>query len=80
MNKLQWNFNRNSDIFFQENVLEIVVCEMAAILSLPQCVKVLISVPGLQMDMWLMNLVILSSDNGLLPMLAAQAMFYTELD
>ena len=39
MNKLQWNFNLNSDIFFQENALESVVCEMAAILSRPQCVK-----------------------------------------
>ena len=38
-NKLQWNFNRNSDIFFQDNSLESVVCEMAAILSRPQCVK-----------------------------------------
>ena len=31
-------FNWNSDIFFQENALESVVCEMAAILSQPQCV------------------------------------------
>ena len=38
-NKLQWNFNRNSDIFFEENALESVVCEMAAILSRPQCVN-----------------------------------------
>ena len=34
-----WNFNRNSNIFIQENVLENVVCEMASILSRPQCVK-----------------------------------------
>ena len=33
---LQWN----SDIFFQENALESVVCEMAAMLSWPQCVFV----------------------------------------
>ena len=33
-NKLQWYFNRNSYIFAFENV----VCEMAAILSRPQCV------------------------------------------
>ena len=38
-NKLQWNFNRNSNIFIQENALEHVVCEMASILSRPQCVK-----------------------------------------
>ena len=39
MNKLQWNFNRNSNIFIQENAFESVVCEMAAMLSRPQCVK-----------------------------------------
>ena len=39
-NKLQWNFNRNSESFIQENVFESVVCEMAAILSRPQCVKI----------------------------------------
>ena len=39
-NKLQWNFNQNSNIFIQENVFESVVCcEMVAILSQPQCVK-----------------------------------------
>ena len=38
-NKLQWNFNRNSNIFIQENAFENVVCEMASILSRPQCVK-----------------------------------------
>ena len=37
-NKLKWNFNRNSNIFIQENALENVVCEMAFILSRPQCV------------------------------------------
>ena len=41
MNKLQWNFSQNSNIFIQENAFESVVCEMAAILSRPQCVKVL---------------------------------------
>ena len=40
-NKLQWNFNRNSNIFILENGFECVVCEMAAILSRPQCVKAL---------------------------------------
>ena len=38
-NKFQWNLNRNSNIFIQENAFESVVCEMAAILSRPQCVK-----------------------------------------
>ena len=38
-NKLQWNFNWNSNIFIQENALENVVCEMASILSRPQCVN-----------------------------------------
>ena len=37
MNKLQWKFNRNSNI--HENAIESVVCEMAAILSRPQCVN-----------------------------------------
>ena len=39
MNKLQWNFNRNSDIFIEENTIESVVCEKAAILSWSQWVK-----------------------------------------
>ena len=38
-NKLQWNLNRNSNIFVPENAFETVVCEMVVILSLPQCVK-----------------------------------------
>ena len=37
-NKLQWDFNQNSYIFIQEKVFENVVCEIAAILSRPQCV------------------------------------------
>ena len=40
MNKLQWNFNRNSNIFIRENTFESVVCEMAAMLSWPQCVNI----------------------------------------
>ena len=39
-NKLQWNGNRNSYIFIQENPFENVVWKMAAILSRPQCVKI----------------------------------------
>ena len=38
-NTLQWNFNWNSSIFILENAFENVVCEMASILSWPQCVK-----------------------------------------
>ena len=36
-NKLHWNFNGNSNIFIQENAFENVICEMAPILSRPQC-------------------------------------------
>ena len=39
MNKLQWNFNWNSNIFIQEIAFENVVCKMASILSRPQWVK-----------------------------------------
>ena len=39
-NKLKWNFNPNSNIFIQENAFESAVCEMAAILSRPQCVNI----------------------------------------
>ena len=39
MQKVQWNFNRNSNIFIQENAFERIICEMAAMLSRPQCVK-----------------------------------------
>ena len=38
-NKLQWNLNRNTHIFIQENALENIVWKMAAILSWSQCVK-----------------------------------------
>ena len=38
-NELQWNLNRSSNNFIQENAFESVVCEMAAILSWPQCVN-----------------------------------------
>ena len=36
-------FNRNSNIFIHENAIESVVCEMAAILSRPQCVKPMVT-------------------------------------
>ena len=38
-NKLQWNLNRKSNIFIQENAFKCVVCKTAAILSRPQWVK-----------------------------------------
>ena len=38
-NNLQWNLNRISFIFIQENVFENVVCKMAIISSRPQCVN-----------------------------------------
>ena len=45
-NKLQWNFNQNSNIFIQENALENVVYQMAFTLSRPQCVIGSISQPN----------------------------------
>ena len=38
-NKLQWNFNLNSNVFIQENAFANVVWKMATILSQPQCVN-----------------------------------------
>ena len=38
-NIFQWKFNKNTTIFIEENARENVVCEMAFILSRPQCVK-----------------------------------------
>ena len=38
-NKHQWNLNRNSYIFIQENAFENVVWKMTAILSRPQCLN-----------------------------------------
>ena len=33
------NFNRNDNIFIQENAFESVVCETSSILPRPQCIK-----------------------------------------
>ena len=44
-NKFPWNFNRYSNIFIQENAFENVVCEMASILSRPQCVNTSVARP-----------------------------------
>ena len=54
-NKLQWNFNRNLNIFIQENALDNVVCEMAFILSRPQCVKYLHSQIGTRRNSCVLN-------------------------
>ena len=35
-NKLQWNPNRDLNIFIQENASENIVCEMVSILSRPE--------------------------------------------
>ena len=40
-NKLQWNFNRNYNIFSQENAFEDVVRKLVGILTRPQCVNTL---------------------------------------
>ena len=37
-NKSQWILKQNSRIFIQENASQNIICEMAAILSRPQCV------------------------------------------
>ena len=39
-NRLQWNLTWNSYIFIKENVFECFDCEIAAIMSRPQCVNV----------------------------------------
>ena len=38
-NKIQWNFNWNSNIFIQENAFQSIVWEMVAIFSRPQYVN-----------------------------------------
>ena len=38
-NNLWWNFIKNSNIFIEENAFEGALCQMAAILSQPQCVN-----------------------------------------
>ena len=41
---LEWNLNRNIFFFIQENALENIFWKMAAILSLPQCVKFILNI------------------------------------
>ena len=38
-NKIQWNLNQNTVIFFQENRSEKIVCKLATILTRPQCAE-----------------------------------------
>ena len=38
-NTFQWNFIWNSEVFIKENAFQNAVCQMAAILSLPQCIS-----------------------------------------
>ena len=45
MNVLQWNFNRNSNIFIQQIAFQNVVCKMASILSRPHWVKHRLTTP-----------------------------------
>ena len=40
MNKIQWNINRISYIFIQENAFEYVVCKMSDILFWPKCYEI----------------------------------------
>ena len=62
-NKLQWNFNQNSNIFIQENAFESVSWEMAAILSWSQCVNSL--APGkFEWNFWYIILQIISVIDG----------------
>ena len=38
-NKLQWHFNRNSNIPIEENMFENIVCKMLSISYQPQCIN-----------------------------------------
>ena len=58
-NKLQWNLNRNSNIFIQENAFENNVCEMASILSWPQCVNYKALTPLISHNLPLIHIFIL---------------------
>ena len=67
MNKLQLNFNRNSNIFIQENAFESVVCEMAAMLSRPQYVNLTSLVNTLQLRLKQLWSGLISDGNILVP-------------
>ena len=38
-NKRQWDFNQSTKLFIKQSAYQNIVCEMAALLSRPQCVK-----------------------------------------
>ena len=51
-NKLQWNFNRNSNIFIVENTFENVVCEMLFTSSRPQSCPFLYTAIYVELSRW----------------------------
>ena len=51
-NKLQPNFNRNSNIYLEDNAFENAVCKKAAILSQLQCVKPMLNTPNYMFLLW----------------------------
>ena len=53
-NKSQWNINRDSHIFIQENAFENVICKMSAIVSRPHCVKLDLCSIMIDMCFWFM--------------------------
>ena len=75
-NKIQWNLNRNSYIFIQENTFENVVWKMAAILSLPQCVNEMAQVHSLQ---WCDNSFMASQITGWRKWLFVQQLVFSTL-
>ena len=60
-NKLQWNFNRNSNIFIQEIAFENGVCKMVSILSRPQWVNMCSAARFWQISSVILNYSIMSS-------------------
>ena len=66
-NKLQWKFNRNSNIFIHENAFESFVCEMAAILSRPQCVNDKKRIGQVASDILLIRFAYYTKDNQGVP-------------
>ena len=65
-NSLCMLFNRYSNIFIQENAFENVICEMASILSRPQCVNT----PGEENEIFWDNSVNTMAADALVPHIA----------
>ena len=57
-NIIQWNFNKNTMIFVQENEMENILCKILAILSWPQCVD------GIALHYYLNHVGLLSIKQG----------------